>query len=151
MIGWNRATFVIQSESRTAASITEALGVQPHQSHEIGDLRMRKDGTPHKHAPFYWSFSAWMLDAENDGTGPDESGTASIAAVIAPLRGKGDVLDELRSDCDIRIWWSGDSDSSQGGYVLPEELIAELAPLKCPLYMTAFLREPEEAEDSGDR
>lgn len=45
-----------------------------------------------------------------------------------------------------RIWWSADSDSSQGGFVLPVELAVQIAALGVDLYGTVFV-EPEAADE----
>lgn len=74
----------------------------------------------------------------------DQTGFGSVRALVSVFRGKAATLARLRPDCETIIWWSGDSDSTQGGFVLPADLIADLAAFGCDLYGTAFLDEDNE-------
>lgn len=40
------------------------------------------------------------------------------------------------ADCEAKIRWSADSDSAQGGFVLPTEAIAGIAALGVDLFAT---------------
>ncbi|MFJ4224539.1 hypothetical protein [Microbacterium sp. NPDC089695] len=65
-----------------------------------------------------------------------------MVEILEPVAG---ALAELRQDGETINWWSGDSDSTQGGFVLEADLIARLAALGCHIYGTTYL-----SEDSDD-
>lgn len=48
-------------------------------------------------------------------------------------------------DCETIIWWAGDSDSVQRGFVIPADLLKDLASLGCDFYGTAHLE--DDADD----
>lgn len=141
MIVENHASFTVSSTTRTAAEVTRILGLDPTTAHEIGDARLQPSGAPVQHPPFEWDRSVWNLSADHDGTGDDQSGTSSLASVVTPLTERVAQLDQLRADCQFRLSWWGDSDSSQGGLVLPEELLPKLASLRCSVFMTSYFSE----------
>ena len=55
------------------------------------------------------------------------------------FRDHADALRGLRDDCEIILWWSGETDSARGGFVIPAPLLACLAAMGCNPYGTAFL------------
>ncbi len=58
-------------------------------------------------------------------------------------------IQALPADCEARIWWSTDSDSGQGGFVLPADLSAQIAELGVDLYATVYLEDDDPAKHSG--
>ena len=56
----------------------------------------------------------------------------------------------LPADCETCIWWTADSDSTQGGFVLPVELMAQLAALGVDLYTRVNLDDRTDAEHEAD-
>jgi hypothetical protein len=143
MIVGDRSTLSIYSHARTAAEITAILGLQPSESAEKGEPK-RAALAGRQLAPRHMTYerSQWSFDAEKSAADPDdETGFASLRVLVDVFRDKGQLLESLRADCETIVWWSGDSDSSQGGFVLPADLLADLARLGCDLYGTAFLGE----------
>ena len=150
MIRGNRSTLSVYSDVRTAVQITAVLGLEPHLSNETGDptraalvgRNLKPEAMTYQRA--HWSFTAddSMVDAE------DETGFSSLRVLIDVFRDRADALASLRPDCETVIWWSGDSDSSQGGFVIPADLLTDLALLGCDLYGTAYLG--GEGDDDDD-
>lgn len=132
MIVSSRATLSVYSETVTAAEVTAALGIEPTRSSErAGSTKPR---------------SHWTLDvAEVD---PDDAGGfEAVARLVGLLRDRADALAALRPACETIIWWSGDSDGTQGGFVIPAALLVDLAALGCDLYGTAYLAETDARDD----
>jgi hypothetical protein len=87
----------------------------------------------------HWSYEA-------DGSAADESdetGFRTLQVLVDVLSSRTQELAALRATCETIIWWSGDSDSSQGGFVLPVEMMEDLAALGCDLYGTTYLDDDE--------
>jgi len=137
----SRATLSIYSEALSVANITRRLGIEPHDSAERGaPTREALAGqalAPERMANqrTKWSYDAdpALIDAS------DHSGFAAVQVIADVFCDHADALRGLREDCEIILWWSGDSDSSQGGFVIPAPLLICLAALGCDLYGTAFL------------
>ena len=147
MIVRSIATLAVDSGTHSAAGVTRALGIAPTSSFEIGDptrnaLAGRAPGAVHGHA--HWSFTA----DENQIDDSDETGFASLRVLIDVFRNKAEALASLRPAYETVIWWSGFSDSWQGGFVMLPDLLADLAALGCELYGTTYLAEPE-VDDEG--
>uniref|UniRef100_UPI00405358AB DUF4279 domain-containing protein n=1 Tax=Microbacterium sp. LWH7-1.2 TaxID=3135257 RepID=UPI00405358AB len=87
----------------------------------------------------------WSLDVDSlDNTGDDQTGTRALRALLmrsGPAFGR---VTDLPKDCDARIWWSMDSDSTQGGFVLPVDLAGRISALGVDLYATVYLDEDDE-------
>ena len=141
MIVENRSTLSIYSKTRTVAQITAALGIEPHDSADIGDpTRAARAGRTlsaeyMSHQRTQWSFDSdrILVDAE------DDQGVGSLRDLVETLREKAHMLRSLRSECETIIWWSGTSDNSQGTFVIPPDLLADLARLGCELRGTTLL------------
>ena len=74
-------------------------------------------------------------------TDADETGTRALSDLVTAARsGIGRFL-LLPRDRSARIWWSADSDSTQGGFVIPAELAADIAALGIDVYATVYLEE----------
>lgn len=143
MIINDRAGLSIYSEELTAAEITSILGMEPTKSSNRGDP------DPYSHPAIqprsHWSFPADASSADES----DETGFRTLRVLIDAFRERAAELALLREDCETIIWWSGDSDSTQGGFVIPADLLADLAALECDLYGTTFLGDDDD-EEGGD-
>lgn len=147
MIVSDRASLCIYSDSMTTAEITAVMGIEPTEAHEKGDpTRAGLAGRPLKPKYLAYQQTYWCLDMPEDDFDPEDStGFAHLAVLVERLRGKESALTSLRPACETIIWWSGDSDSTQGGFVLTAELTAQLAALGCDLYGTTYLDDPSDA------
>lgn len=124
MIGFNRASLAIHSERLSRDEITQRLGI------ESSPMRSRAST----------GLAVWTLDMSDDPRGSgDETGTGALRRLVDVLTPNRDALAALREQCELRIWWSGDSDSSQGGFVLPADLLTSLGLLNIDVFGTAFL------------
>ncbi|MCI0156056.1 DUF4279 domain-containing protein [Leifsonia shinshuensis] len=145
MIVANRSSLSIYSETRTVAEITAALGIEPHNGADVGQptraaLAGRALSAEYmSHQRTHWSFDSDRSLVDDE----DDPGVGSLRALIEAFRGKADALRSLRPECDTVIWWSADSDNSQGTFVIPPDLLAELALLGCELRGTTFLDDDE--------
>lgn len=144
----NSSTLVVLGRSATASAqhVTELIGLQPTDWGEIGDTnvsakrrRPRTDGRLRDHA-------MWQLRADDDGTSGDETGFASLRALVMLLTNKRNELQALEHDeeYEIRVDWGGFSDSSQGGFVIEPDLALRFGALGIPLYGTAYSTEDDE-------
>lgn len=68
----------------------------------------------------------------------------TVEALVERLLPRADAIAELRRDAKLVMWWSGTSDSEQGGFVMAAELLAGLATLGCELRGTAYIDEETE-------
>lgn len=126
MIGFNRASLAIHSERLSRDEITRRLGIEPSTRKNLASAGR----------------AVWTLDVSHDPReSGDETGVGSLRQLVEALASNRDALDGLRADCDMRIWWSGDSDSTQGGFVIPADLMASLGQLHIDVFGTAFLEE----------
>lgn len=128
------ASLAIGSTVLTSAEITSILGIQPSSSHEMGDPKgkARPDSTG-AFVQRHYDSAGWMWHApESDDT--SDEGDSSLAALVTLFSSKTAELETLRADCRIRVWYTGHSDSTQGGFVFPAEVLAGLASLGCDFY-----------------
>ncbi|MFJ3491766.1 hypothetical protein [Leifsonia aquatica] len=151
MIVANRSSLSIFSETRTVAEITEALGIEPHSSADAGQpTRAAVAGRSlaaeyMRHQRTKWTFDSGPSFVD----GEDDQGVGSLRAVVDVFRGKADVLRSLRPDCETVIWWSATSDNSQGTFVVPADLLADLALLGCELRGTTLWHSPKGSHGSA--
>jgi hypothetical protein len=132
MIVSSRATLGVYSDTVTAAEVTAVLGIEPTRfSERAGSTKPRS----------HWTLEVPSVDPDDDG------GFEAVALLVELLRDRADALAALRPACETIIWWSGDSDGTQGGFVIPASLLADLAVLGCDLYGTAFLAETDPPDD----
>jgi hypothetical protein len=121
------ATLIIKSDSLTSAQITDALGLQPTRTAERSD-------------------AVWALDGEPNSDPSDQTGFGSMRNLLSVLAGKAESIDSLRRSCDIVLDWHGFSDSEQGGFVIPADVIRAAAALGCDLFGTVYLDHDPAAE-----
>jgi hypothetical protein len=145
-----RSSLRISTVTPTAADVSAALELTPTFAVEKGDPRPER--AARSMGPTY-NMGIWTLDVDADDAAQfaaddDTAGFASLILLCEQLRGKHEVLGTLRDQgCDMYISWYGTSGSSQGGYVMPIELIRELASLGCNLFGNLY--SPDDVESSG--
>ncbi|PZU43458.1 MAG: hypothetical protein DI566_14595 [Microbacterium sp.] len=85
------------------------------------------------------SHHVWTLDIGRfDNSDDDQSGTIALGKLLvrcAPAYGR---IGNLPDDCEARIWWSGDSDSVQGGFVISADLAGMISALGVDVYATVY-------------
>jgi len=136
------ASLVISTRTRRLEELTRLLLIEPTVYWELGDpytltigrLAGRSGVRP---------VSMWALHiSDEDFEHPDDqTGLASLRRLANLLSGKGAILSSLRPELEPTILWSGDSDSSQGGFYLPLDLIRDLGELGCDVMMTVYNKE----------
>ena len=135
VITHSKASLSIISETHSAADVGAVLGLEPSRTAEIGD-RKSLSGLPRK-------YSLWVLDAPVENTSNGGRGVDPLEALAEVLRGKAAALASLRPHYTTELVYGGFSDSSQGSWVFPAKLMAELGALGCDFLGTAYLDEPE--------
>jgi hypothetical protein len=141
MIVSSLCSLSVYSDTRTASEITEVLGVEPTRANEKGDpTPAGLTGRDLEERYLVHQRSQWTYDADQSMIDPrDRTGFGSLRVLVDIFKDRAAALASLRPDCETIIRWSDDSDSSQGGFVLPADLIADLAILGCDLFGTAYL------------
>jgi hypothetical protein len=155
MIRGNRASFSVYSDTKTVSEISVMLGLEPTRFGDKGDLtpagRAGRDLAPER---LRYQQTHWSLAVENEPSQGDQTEFSSLRELMARLQPSPQALAELRQGGETRLWWSGDSDSTQGGFVLEADLISYLAKLGCDVFGTAYLTEDdhddEDAMSDGD-
>lgn len=136
MIQSGRATFSVQSTETDPDQITRLLGVEPTAIVLAGTGR--PSGRAHQ-------VNQWKIDTPWLGnTNADQTGTSALRELMTLLRPAAGKVHELPADCDTRIWWSADSDSTQGGFVLPADLSRTIGKLGVDVYATVYLDRDDE-------
>lgn len=147
MIQGNRASLSVFSDTRTVAEISAMLALEPTDWGEKGDLtragRAGRNYAPEllTHQRTFWS----LTERVDEPRAEDQTGFSALRALVVRLVPRAEALRELRRGGETRLSWSGDSDSTQGGFVLEADLIGSLASLGCDVFGTAYLSENEEA------
>ncbi|AXL11649.1 DUF4279 domain-containing protein [Microbacterium foliorum] len=150
MIQSNRASLSIHSDTKTVAEISAMLGMEPTGWGDKGDLtpagRAGRNYAPERltHQRTFWSLDAYIDEPSAD----DQTGFSALRALVVRLEPKAQALMDLRQGGETVLWWSGDSDSTQGGFVLEADLISGIAKLGCDVFGTAYLTEDDEDEDA---
>lgn len=134
-------SLVITSSTMTVEQITQRLGIDPSVSRDIGDLY----GAPRPDAggevvQRTASETFWRLDSV---AGHAADSFSSLVVLVELLRDKRDNLSSLRPLCTTVIVWGGLSDSEQGGFVFPAQLLADLGEIGWDLYGTTYLHGEE--------
>lgn len=133
MIQSGRASLTVVSTETDPALISRILSLAPTRVEARGSER--RSGRPLEH-------SIWTLDIERrSNTDADRTGTRALRDLVARARPATGKFSLLPADCVARICWSADSDSTQGGFVLPAELAAGIAALEVDVYATVYLEE----------
>ncbi len=137
-----KASLSIKSLDAPAARVTEILGIEPTNCGEKGELFGRaRANAAGKMVRRKRSYSSWVLDAP--APDPDDvTGFSSVENLVAILQEKAHLLEQLKDNYYIEIWWSGFSDSMQAGFLLPSEMLTALGALGCDFHGTVYLEEP---------
>lgn len=145
MIRGNRASLSIHSEAKSVAEISAMLGLEPDHWGDKGDLTPAgRAGRNHAPERLRFQRTYWSLtEAVDEPSADDQTGFSALRALVDRLEPLAQVLMELRQGGEVVLWWSGDSDSTQGGFVLEADLIGRLARLGCDVFGTAYLAEDE--------
>ncbi|MEV4686086.1 DUF4279 domain-containing protein [Microbacterium sp. LWH3-1.2] len=133
MIQSGRASLVVVSTDTEPVAISAVLALTPTRVEHKGTVA-RSGRIRENHV--------WSLDVDSlDDTGADQTGTRALRALLMrsdPAFGR---VTNLPQDCDARIWWSMDSDSTQGGFFLPVDLAEKISALGVDVYATVYLDE----------
>lgn len=152
MIQGNRASLSIHSDTKTVAEISAMLGLEPTDWGDKGDLtpagRAGRNYAPERltHQRTFWS----LTESVDEPNADDQTGFSALRALVVRLEPNAPVLMELRQGGETTLWWSGDSDSTQGGFVLEADLIHDLSKLGCDVFGTAFLAEDDDEDGDED-
>jgi hypothetical protein len=121
----------VTSSETTVEQISEILGLSPTRSERRGAERRSGEVRTHN----LWTIEVELLS----NTEEDQTGTGALAELGMRTQPAQDRISQLPSDCEAKVWWSADSDSSQGGFVLPSEVMADIAALGVDLFGTVYL------------
>ncbi len=123
--------------------MTQTLRLSPTSWNEKGDPTLAaKAGRDASRSRLVEPRARWSYHADGSAADPsDETGFRTLRVLIDVLSSRTRELAALRATCETVIGWSGDSDSSQGGFVLPSAMMNDLAALGCDLYGTTYLDE----------
>lgn len=112
-------------------TISEILALAPSETAQRGAIL--RAGRVREH-------HVWSLDVESvDNTEEDQTGTRALRELLRRASGAFGRVPNLPNDCEARVWWSADSDSSQGGFVLPVDLAQQISALGVDVYATVYL------------
>jgi hypothetical protein len=136
MIERDRATFSVQWSGSDPKTIGATLGIEPTEVHFEGAPL----SSGHQRPNNIWSVNVAAMERTEE----DQTGTAALRELLRRLEPAVGKLQNLPVDCHARIWWSADSDSGQGGFVLPAELLRAIADLGVDVYTTVFLSSDDE-------
>ena len=138
MIESGSARLVISSIATEPQDISELLGLEPTEVIPKGTVS-RSGRVSEQHM--------WSLEVDlRDNTQEDQTGTRSLRELLSSTRVAAGRVCDLPGDCEARIWWYGNSDSTQGGFVFPAELAEQIAALGVDLYATVYL-DPGSADE----
>ena len=144
------ASLVIASATYRAADVTTALGIEPDWSAEKGDLRARPGSANEPIRRRFHETSMWVLEVDSTPAtmmavdDDDAKGFATLQVLADRLMGRGPTLAQMRGAYDITLHWYGTSASPQGGFVLPIQLVRDLAELGLDLIGNVYPYEPHD-------
>jgi len=145
MIERDRATLAIYSESRTVAEITASLLLEPTEAANVGEpARSARAGRAYKPEYLTYQRTTWLLDVSASPSDGDDEGVNALRRLVRIALPSAAALESLRVDCETVIWWSGDSTNTQGTFVLPSNLIRDLAATGCEVRGTLCLDDHDE-------
>ncbi|WP_395244019.1 hypothetical protein ACGGZK_18140 [Agromyces sp. MMS24-K17] len=131
MIQSGRASLTVISTETDPARVSEILDLVPTETKLRGWVG--RSGRRLEH-------NVWKMDvARESNTQADQTGTRALSELVAGARAGAGRFPLLPPDCSARIWWSANSDSTQGGFVIPVELAAAIAELGIDVYATVYL------------
>jgi len=132
----NSAALIVSSTERTVEDVSAHLGLNPTSSHEMGEETLNSRKVPPGSVPRFEKDSRWVFGVDDDGA-DDETGFGSVRQLLAALEGREDAVRALHGDFDVWIQWTGFSDSDQGGFVIPSDVLPGLARLGCTIMANA--------------
>ena len=132
MIQTGRASLTVTSTQTSVQQISEVLGLSPTRSEVRG--AERPSGALRTH-------NLWCIEVDVANTEEDQTGTGALAELVSRTRAAAGKVAQPPADCEAKIWWSADSDSGQGGFVLPTEVVAGIAALGVDVFATVYLDE----------
>lgn len=140
MIRSGRASFVVRSTRTSPAVVSDILGMEPTETIHKGTRT--QSGRVQQ-------FNLWSFDSELiENTSHDETGTLSLKWLLDKCETANGRVTMLPDDCEVRLWWSAYSDSTQGGFVLPPALAGQIAALGVDTYVSVYA-DVEEAPLAG--
>lgn len=139
MIRAGRASLAVTSDETDPDVVTHHLALAPTKVIHKGEVR--RSGRIREH-------HVWALDVDTfSNDDEDQTGTRALKVLLDRCRPASGRIESLPADCHARISWSADSDSTQGGFVLPAELAAQIAALGVDVYATVYLDDVEPASE----
>jgi uncharacterized protein DUF4279 len=115
---WSAGSLRITSRTISAAEISEALGIDPHDKFEQGSLAIPCSPESFRRESNVWS--------RRSGLGSDRWPEEHAAALIRLLEGRHEALGRLEADCEVELLLGFGSENGQGGCVLPAALLREV-------------------------
>ena len=133
------AALWIYSPSHTAADVSRILGIRPTGMSEANDAApVSREGSPALPDVISGgSVSVWSLEVSADDArahDPKGGGFGSIQMLVDKLAGAHDALAWMRRYYTMNIHWSGSSATEHNEFVLPSDLLDQLADLGCSLH-----------------
>ena len=142
MIQPGRASFTVTSTETDPERISELLGLIPTRIERRGADRQSDRARTHN----MWSIDGnWLSNSE-----ADQTGTGASTELITRTRAAAGKIQTLPTDCKVRIWWSADSDSTQGEFVISPELCKGIAELGVDVFATVYFDADTDADAGAD-
>jgi hypothetical protein len=127
------ALFAAVTTKRSAAWITDQLGIAPTTSWEKGDPHGRAERRRER------TNAGWILNFEVEGSQePFDAALAELISVLGPL---GEAIRRISEFCDLKVDCYGSSDSVQGGFWISPDSLRGVADLNVALFVTVYLED----------
>ena len=128
-----------------------ALAIPGADMVEKGDPRLNREGNPVRGPRPFYEYASWSVSVDGDEAAPsapddDTAGFTSLRLLLAKFAGKALILSQLRDtgECQMVLSWWGTSGSSQGGFVLPLDILTAIVELGCDLDGNVYSYEEED-------
>lgn len=135
MIRENSAALIVSSATAPIEDVSARLGIEPTSLEFIGDETRNSRVVPPGSPLRFEKRSRWVFAVEHDPA--DKTGFGSVTRLLDALAGRESQVAALGEDFDVRIVWTGFSDSATGGFVIPAEVFPRLTLLGCDIYANA--------------
>lgn len=133
MIQSGRASLVVLSTGTTPEFVSKTLALEPTEVRRRGSI-LRSGRVRESHV--------WSLEVDTArNTADDQTGAGALQELLARCTPAFGRVGDLPADCDARVWWWADSDSAQGGFVLPIRLTEAIAALGVDVYATVHFND----------
>ncbi|MFC1421543.1 DUF4279 domain-containing protein [Streptacidiphilus cavernicola] len=133
---WSTGSIRIMSQAISASEISARLGLAAGEECERGTLM-----SPRNPASARREGSVWVLQS---GLADDRDLAEHVRALVGLVDGCREALGHLSNDCDLELFLGFGSENGQGGYVLPADLLADVAGLGLDIVLDLY--PPETAE-----